>query len=90
MAIKMVLATAALALSLSAGAAAAFPVAPLPATPTASVTQVTFWGRPFPYRYRWSARACSHYETVETMRNGVARSVRTCADRTGAVVSYKG
>jgi hypothetical protein len=80
-------AAAVLALSLSAGASAALPVASLGAAPTVAVTKVTFWGKPFPYGYRW-ARSCSRYEMVETSRGPVMQRVWTCGR--GGVVSYKG
>jgi hypothetical protein len=89
---KLVLvAAAAMALVASVGAGVAFPVAPMQAAPTAAVTKVTFWGKSFPYRYRWSlARACTRYETVETSKGPVMERVWVCGQRRGRVVSYKG
>lgn len=84
-------ATVAIALFVSAGAGVAFPVAPMKAAPTTAVTKVTFWGKPFPYRYRWSlARACTRYETVETSRGPVMERIWVCGHRRGRVVSYRG
>jgi hypothetical protein len=84
-------ATAAVTLFVSAGAGVAFPVAPMQAAPMAAVTKVTFWGKSFPYRYRWSlARACTRYETVETSKGPVMERVWVCGQRRGRVVSYKG
>jgi hypothetical protein len=69
---------AAIALMVSAAPGMAFPAAPLPVQ-TAGVEKVTFWGRPFPYRYNWSlARACIRYVPVETARGPVMRRVWVC------------
>jgi hypothetical protein len=92
MAQKMLLAaTAAIALFISAGAGVAFPVAPMQAAPTTAVTKVTFWGKSFPYGYRWSlARACTRHEPVETSRGPVMQRVWVCGHRRETVVSYRG
>lgn len=89
---KVVLAAAAaIALFSSVGAGAAFPVAPIQAAPEKTVTNVTFWGKPFPYRYNWRlARGCTRYETVETSRGPVTQRVWVCGQRRDAVVSYRG
>lgn len=87
---KVVLATAAaIALFSSVGAGVAFPLAPLQATAVSDVTKVTFWGKPFPYGYRW-ARSCVRYVTVETSRGPVMQRVWICGQRREGVVSYRG
>lgn len=82
-------AAAAVALFASVGTSAAFPVAPLQAARTETVQKVTFWGKPFPYGYRWS-RSCTRYDLVETSRGPVMQRVWVCGHRRGTVVSYKG
>lgn len=82
-------AAAAIALFASVGAGVAFPVAPIQAAPEKAVTKVTFWGKPFPYGYRWS-RACVRYVTVETSRGPVTQRVWVCDRSREAVVSYRG
>jgi hypothetical protein len=85
----LLVAAAAFALFASVGTGAAFPVAPLQVTPTETAQKVTFWGKPFPYGYRWS-RSCTRYEWIETSRGLVMQRVWVCGNRREAVVSYKG
>lgn len=87
---KVLLAAAAvIALFASVAVAAAFPVAPIHAAPAEVVQKITFWGKPFPYGYRWS-RSCTRYEMVETSRGPVMQRVWVCGHSRDAVVSYKG
>lgn len=87
-------ATAATFLFVSAGSGVAFPVAPMRTAEPTGVSKISFWGKPFPYRYRWSlARACTRHEPVETSRGPVMKRVWVCVQRPGrreTVVSYRG
>jgi hypothetical protein len=82
---KIVLA-AAVAAAMVAGASSsqAFPALPahaIEAGPSA-LQRVTFWGRPFPYGYRWSlVRACTRYVPVETAHGVRTQRVWVCATR---------
>jgi ABC-type glycerol-3-phosphate transport system substrate-binding protein len=71
----------ALTVAAAAGPSSAMPAASLQALRAdSSVQQVTFWGRPFPYGYRWSlVRACTRYETVETPRGPRLHRIWVCA-----------
>lgn len=41
-----------------------------------------FWGKPFPYGYRWSVvKACTRYEPVETARGVRMEKVWVCGAR---------
>lgn len=87
----LLVAGAAAAFAASVEIAAAFPIAPLPTVAQPAIEKVTFWGRPFPYYYSWSlVQACTRYETVETPKGPVTKSVWVCdAGRREAVVSYR-
>lgn len=46
-------AAAVFSVAVSASGASAFPAAALHKVEAPAVTKVTFWGKPFPYRYTW-------------------------------------
>jgi hypothetical protein len=71
----------ALTIAAAAGPSLAMPAAPLHGLGAdSSVQRVTFWGRPFPYGYRWSlVRACTRYETVETPHGPRLHRIWVCA-----------
>ena len=75
-------AVAAIALYVSAGSCVAFPVHPMQSAENSIVQRVTFWGRPFPYRYNWSlVRACTRYELLEGPRGPRMHRIWVCGDR---------
>jgi hypothetical protein len=75
-------ALAAIALYVSAGSCVAFPANPIRSAENSSVQQVTFWARPFPYRYNWSfVRACTRYELLEGARGPRMHRIWVCDAR---------
>jgi hypothetical protein len=73
---------AAIALYVSVGSCVAFPANPIQSVESSSVQRVTFWGRPFPYRYNWSlVRACTRYELLDGARGPRMHRIWVCGDR---------
>jgi len=67
------------------GAVHAAPIAPaaIPALSSAPVKLVSFWGRAFPWGYRYYAGQCYTYVPVETSAGPAWRRVWICTDTRG-------